>query len=307
MKYLITGGAGFIGSHIAEELINKGIKPQEIIIFDNLSVGKRENVPKDCKLVVKDIKDKDALKKAMKEVDVVFHNAAFVSIRASFGKLRQEVEDNCLGTLNVLETAVQAKVKKFIFASSMAAYGKPRYFPIDEKHPLFPISPYGLSKARGEMYCKIFHETGKIKTVVLRYNNAFGVKQTPSDYVGVTTTFINQALQNKPLTVYGEGKQTRDFVWVKDLARANVLAAFLDVKGTFNIGSGTEISVNEVAEAIMKHTRAKKVYMNAPPGEIPRVKMSIEKAEKLLGYKPQGSIIKMMPELIEWWKKKTKR
>lgn len=304
MKFLITGGAGFIGSHIAEEIMkNKKVQLEDILVFDNLSVGKKENVPKGCKFIKGDIRNKAELEKAMKDVDMVFHNAAFVSIRASFDKIREELETNTYGTLNVIEACAKNNVKKIIFASSMAVYGKPNYLPIDEKHSAVPISPYGLSKLRGEMYCNIFRKTG-LKAVMLRYFNVFGVRQTPSDYVGVTTIFINQALNKKPLTICGDGKQTRDFVWVNDVAKVNILAAFSDKEGIYNIGSGTETSINEVADAIISTLGGKKVYIDRPAGEVDRTLADISKAKKEIGFKPTATIIEKIPEIIEWWKEK---
>lgn len=306
MKFLITGGAGFIGSHIAEELLKS--KKGEVIVFDNLSVGKKSNIPKGCKFIKGDIRNPKDILKASRAVDVIFHDAAFVSIRASFDKLKHEVDNNVYGTLNVLEAAAKNKVKKFVFASSMAVYGEPSSLPVKEDGPVKPTSPYGFSKLEGELYCKIFQDKHGIDTTVLRYFNTFGIKQTPSDYVGVTTTFINQALNKKDLTIFGDGKQTRDFVWVKDIARANVLAAFSKKsKGEiFNIASGKDIAINDIANAINKFTKTKKAYIAKPGGEISKIKASISKAEKVLGYKPEGDLLKMLPTLIEWWRNQIK-
>lgn len=304
MKFLITGGAGFVGSYIAEELINsRKAEAQDIVIFDNLSVGKEENIPKGCRLIKGDVRNKNEIEKAMKNIDIVFHNAAFVSIRASFDNLQEELETNCLGTLNVLESCAKNNAQKIIFASSMAVYGEPKYLPIDENHPAAPLSPYGLSKLRGEMYCNAFRKAG-VKAVILRYFNVFGTRQTPSDYVGVTTIFINQALQNKPLTILGDGSQTRDFVWVRDVAKANVLAAFSDAEGIFNIASGKEHSINEIADAIISRLGGKKACKEKVFGEVARALGDISKAKKELGFSPQGDILEKIPEIIDWWKEK---
>jgi len=300
MKFLITGGAGFIGSHIAEELINKG----EVVVFDNLSVGKKEFVPDGCSFIKGDIKNKEEISNAMKGVDIVFHNAAFVSIRGSFEKIREVLENNFLGTLNVFESAKDNNVGKIIFASSMDVYGEPQHLPVDENHPLNTKSLYGLGKITGEMLCKTFEEKYGIKCTALRYFNTYGIRQTPSPYVGVITTFIVQALGKKPLTVHGDGNQTRDYVWVKDVARANVLAAFSKESGVFNIGSGEEMSVNQIADLIIISLDGEKVYLENPLGEIKRMRADISRAKRLLDYNPKGRLVEILPDLIEWWQNK---
>lgn len=302
MKFLVTGGAGFIGSHIAEELVRAG--KGEVIVFDDLSVGKAENIPAGCTFIEGDVRQKKALVKAMKDVDVVFHNAAFVSIRGSFERLREELDINCVGTLNVLEAAVERGVKKVIFASSMAVYGEPRYLPVDDEHPLNPVSPYGLSKVRGEQYCKIFGEKYGLSTVALRYFNTYGLRQSPSPYVGVITTFINQAIKGEPLTIFGDGNQTRDFVWVKDVAQANILAAFSNVSGVFNVGSGDETSILMLADLIAKYLGSRKTNLEKPPGEVSRIFADISRARELLNYEPQGELQELLPTLIKRWSEK---
>lgn len=299
-KAIITGGAGFIGSAIASRLINSG---KEVVVYDNLSVGKKENIPENCKFIKGDLKNKKLLKHAMKDCDVLFHDAAFVSIRGSFLKLRKEINSNCLGTLNAFESALNSGIKKIVFASSMAVYGHPKYLPVDEQHPLTANSPYGLSKIRGEQYCRIFEEEYGIKTVSLRYFNTYGVKQTPSQYVGVTTIFITNVLKGKPMIIFGDGSQTRDFVWVEDVAQANLLAAESDISNeVFNVGSGQRISVNEIANMIKNTIGGQINYGKKPYGEIEHIAADISKIKSLLGYKPKGKFKEILPSIINWYK-----
>jgi len=297
---MVTGGCGFIGSHIVEKILEEG---KEVIVFDDLSVGKKNNISHSTEFIQGDIKDTKALKGAMQDVDVVFHNAAFVSIRGSFEKIRKDIETNCLGTLNVLEAASDAGVKKLIFASSMAVYGEPKNLPVAENHPLKPVSPYGYSKMIGEHYCKIFEEQRGLKTLCLRYFNAYGIRQTPSDYVGVATIFINNVLTGKPMKIFGDGNQTRDFVWVKDIANANILAADSNVSNeSINVASGSEISINQLAIVIKSNLGGTIKFAPRVPGEITRIVADINKAKKVLGFLPEGNFQKQLPGIIEWWK-----
>ncbi|MEE9322963.1 MAG: NAD-dependent epimerase/dehydratase family protein [Candidatus Aenigmarchaeota archaeon] len=300
MKFLVTGGAGFIGSHIAEKLKDRG----DVTIFDNMSVGKEENVPGECEIIKGDIRNGNDISRAMKGVDMVFHNAAFVSIRGSFKKIKDDIDTNCTGTLNVLNAAVQAGAKKVIFASSMAVYGEPENVKAKENDRAVPISPYGMSKLRGEMYCRLLKEEYGIEYSILRYFNTYGTKQTPSPYVGVMTTFINQAIEKKPLTVFGDGNQTRDFVWVEDVADANILTAFSKKTGTYNIGSGKEVSVNCIADKIIEVLGGGKIFNEKPRGEVERICADITNVKKDLNFEPKGDVLEKIPQIIDWWKSK---
>jgi UDP-glucose 4-epimerase len=301
-KAFITGGAGFIGSHIAEKLLNSGKK---VVIFDNLSVGSIDNIPKGAEFIKGDILNQKELENAMKGCDTVFHDAAFVSIRGSFDKLRHEINSNILGTLNVFEAAVNTGVKKLIYASSMAVYGHPQNIITKESDLTLPNSFYGFSKLRGEEYAKFFEKEHGLKTVCLRYFNTYGEKQTPSPYVGVTTIFINNVLNNKPMIVYGDGNQTRDFVWVKDIAQANYLAAESNVSNEiFNVGSGKSLSIIEIAKLIQERMGGKIEFGPVPKGEIRNITADISKIKEKLNFKPKGEFNKELDNIIKWWKNK---
>ncbi|HUW55740.1 MAG TPA: NAD-dependent epimerase/dehydratase family protein [Planctomycetota bacterium] len=302
MRCLVTGGAGFIGSHIVELLLED--PGNEVVVVDNLMTGSRDNVSGGCTFIQADICSRSALREAMKDVDVVFHNAAFVSIRGSFAGLHNELYTNCLGTLAVFEEAARARVRKVIFASSMAVYGEALLVTVAEESPTLPLSPYGLSKLRGEMVLRTLAGRCGFEHVILRYFNTYGTRQTPSDYVGVMTTFIRRALLGEPITVYGDGRQTRDFVHVRDVAQANLLAMKSGVTGTFNIGSGHELSINQLADMVLEMVGGAKFYEPAPPGEILCIRADIRRARDVLGYNPRGDIRVVLGELVDWWEQK---
>jgi len=301
MKFVVTGGAGFIGSHIARRLIE--LDCGEVFVIDDLSVGKRANVPPGARFRLGDIRHGNSFEHVLEAADIVFHNAAFVSIRGSFERIRHDLEVNDLGTLNVLEACRDRGVGKVVFASSMAVYGAPESCPVSETSRPVPVSAYGFSKLKGEFYCEHFGKRSGLKTVILRYFNTYGVGQTPSEYVGVITTFVNQALTGRPLTVFGDGRQTRDFVFVEDVARANIEAGFRDVEGVFNVASGLEVSVDAVADYVLDEVGAgKKVYVDAPPGEVERMVADIGRAKELLGLRPETNLKERISEIAGWWK-----
>jgi UDP-glucose 4-epimerase len=302
MRYLVTGGAGFIGSHIVRRL---GIEPNaEVVVLDNLSVGSRQNIPSSCRLVEGDINDDDTLGRALDGVEVVLHLAAFVSIRGSFERPEADLRDNCQGMLSVFRKAGECGVRRVVFASSMGVYGEPERLPVAEEDPAAPASPYGLSKLRGEMYGKALSAKYGYSFIALRYFNTYGAGQTPSDYVGVLTAFINMALDGRPLTIYGDGEQTRDLVWVEDVAEASVLAARSEAEGTFNIGSGAEISINQVARMVQECVGASATHVAAPPGEIRRMCADISRALSLLGYNPRGALAEQLPSIVDYWRRR---
>lgn len=282
-----------MGHHLANRLNKK----HDVIVYDDLSTGKQERLDEGIEFVKGDITEIATLSKAMNNCDIVFHEAAFVSVRGSFDKLYEEARTNVIGTLNVFKTAKKYGVKKVIQASSMAVYGVPQELPVTEETPTHPISPYGNSKLRAELYADVFSEYFPV--VSLRYSNIYGEGQTPNSYVGVITTFIDKVLNNKPMTIFGSGLQTRDFVWVDDIVQANIKAMKKGVKGVYSIGAGKEYSVFNLAEMIQKEIGGEINFGKPAPGDIDRIYYDIKKATKELEFTPKGKLEDILPKIIE--------
>ena len=305
MKYkkaLVTGGAGFIGSHIVDRLVEMGI---EVVVIDNLSMGLRENVSKKAELIVADILDYDVLKKAMRNVDVVFHDAAKVSIRNSFGTFYDDVNVNVMGTINVLKAMAENNVKKIVYASSMAVYGK-NTLPIPETGILEPISPYGIGKLASEKYCLLMGKFYNFDVVCLRYFNTFGPRQTFTPYVGVITIFINRLFKNKSPIVFGDGKQTRDFIYVDDIVEANILSIQKEIKSeVLNVGTGKGTTVNDVASLLISklNPEIKLEYDSPQTGEPADSIADTTKAKKLIRFESRFKLENKVGEVIDWIKK----
>jgi UDP-glucose 4-epimerase len=243
---LVTGGAGFIGSHIADALVPEN----DVTILDNLASGHRKNVPEDAELIVGDVRNDDHRTAAMEGVDIVFHEAAIVSVARSVEAPLETNRTNADATLCLLEDARREDARA-ILASSAAIYGHPDAVPVAESHPKRPTSPYGMSKLVADHYARVYADLYGLPTVALRYFNAYGPRQPDGDYSGVIGTFVEQARSDVPLTVNGDGEQTRDFVHVTDIVRANVQAATTDATGeAYNVGTGTAVTIGELAERI---------------------------------------------------------
>ncbi len=299
-KALVTGGAGFIGSHIVRRLIQSGIRT---VVLDDLSMGKREHVSEQAELIIGSVCDSNTVQRALSEVDVVFHLAARVSIRDSFRGFVQDVENNVMGTVNLLRCIEGSPVKKLIFASSMATYGNAKYLPINEEHPLDPTSPYGISKLASEKYVLRFCQYLGIDSVILRYFNTYGAGQTFTPYVGVITIFIQKLLHGEPLPIFGDGRQVRDFVSVDDVAEATILALTYVGKGRiFNVGTGIGTAVNSLADMLKRALGASNQIEYLPPqlGETTDSIADITLAKEALGFTPRWSIQEKLPEIIEW-------
>jgi UDP-glucose 4-epimerase len=293
MKLFVTGGAGFIGSHLADKLIELG---HDVIVIDNLMLGKKKFINKKAKFFKVDIRDLRELKKIFKNAEAVFHLAADPRLPVSIEDPIGTHEINVTGTLNVLLAAKESGVKKVIFSSSCAVYGDQK-LPIKEDSKLNPSSPYGLHKLMGENYCKLFSELFDLETVCLRYFNVFGPRKLATgSYPMVIPIFLRQRAEGKKLTIVGDGKQTRDYVHVSDVVEANILAWQSNVKNgeTINVGSGNQTSVNDIAEIIGGPT------INLPHriGEMRFIQADIKLAKKILGWRPKISLEEGVRKLI---------
>lgn len=295
-KALVTGGAGFIGSHLVGRLMEDDF---EVVVLDNLFTGSLNNIREyfgspHLHLIRGDIRKKTDVRKAVKDVDYVFHLAAIANIDLSLKKPKLVNDVNVNGTLNLLEECLNSNVEKFIFASSCAVYGEPAYIPIDENHPVNPLSPYGASKAAAEHYCKVFYSAYGLKTVILRLFNVYGPRQERSPYCGVIAKFINVLRNGKAPIIFGDGEQTRDFIYISDVVSALMLA--LKNKSCsgmiFNIGSGLETSINEVADKLIKMfgLDVKPIHINARVEDIRRSCANINRAMNILGFKVNVSL-----------------
>ena len=291
-RALVTGGAGFIGSHLCEELVKAGL---EVVVIDNLSTGKRENVPDGVSLIVGDVLDAHLVDKIISQgVDIIFHEAAIVTIRGSVTNFYGDAMTNIMGTLNVLQAALKNNVKKLIYASSMAVYSdNPQCIPVSEDFNKRPISPYGLAKLTSENYLEMMSTSNNIDIVCLRYFNTYGERQTITPYVGVITIFVNKLLKNETPVIFGDGNQARDFVYVKDIVQANVKAMWSDVHwGIYNVGTGVETSVNDIASILSNKINSGIIpmYEKERAEELKYSVADISSIKAQLGYIPQYDI-----------------
>jgi UDP-glucose 4-epimerase len=281
-RILITGGAGFVGSHLAERLV----PDNEVRVIDDLSAGRREHVPDDAELIVDDVRNEDALERAMAEVDVVFHEAAEISVAESVDRPAETHHVNVDGTLRVLERAREEDAR-VVVASSAAVYGHPETLPIAEGAPKSPTSPYGIDKLAVDHYTRRYHDLYGLDSVALRYFNIYGPRQGAGDYSGVIDAFFEQAEAGGPITVHGDGSQTRDFVHVDDVVDANFLAATTDHVGeAFNVGTGTETSVERLAELVREVTDPDVEITHTDPreGDIDRSRPDVSRAREKMGF-----------------------
>lgn len=297
-RALVTGGAGFIGRHVVHELLADG---WQVTVLDDLSMGRAEHVPPAATLVIGDVRAPQQVAEAARGADVILHLAAVVSVRASVQHFYRDAEVNLMGTLNVLRAAVKQGAERVIFASSMAVYAdSPAPVPIDETYTTAPFSPYGIAKLAGEQYTLLLGRQLGFDGVVLRYFNTYGPGQTFTPYVGVITIFVHRLLAGQPPVIFGDGEQKRDFVHVRDVARATKLALQAPPGEVFNVGTGRATSVNQIARMLIERLapHVQPEYAPPQPGELRYSIADINKARRLLGYEPAYRLEESLDEVI---------
>ena len=306
MRALVTGGAGFIGSHIVEELLRSGAS---VRVLDNFSSGKHENFETfqgDLEIQAGDLRDAEAIKAATHDVELVFHLAAFISVPQSLLEPENCFATNVTGTATLLEAARQAGVRKVVLSSSAAVYGNTDKFPTNEQTPLMPLSPYALSKQVNELYARLYTRTFNLPVTALRYFNVYGPRQNPnSAYAAAISIFAQQLVSGEPITIFGDGKQSRDFIFVKDVVRANLQAAESDACGeVFNICSGQETTLLDLLEELSELSpRQPEVHFEAPrPGDIYRSIGNPEKAATTFGFRAGTSMANGLAQTVAWMK-----
>lgn len=299
---LVTGGAGFIGSHIVGRLIENGDK---VVVVDNLSTGKSEYLNKKAIFYNVDIVD-DKLSEVFEaeKPDCVIHHAAQIDVQRSIKEPRVDSRINVSGTINILESCKEYGVKKIIYASSAAVYGEPQYLGIDEDHIVAPISYYGISKHTPEHYIKVYSNLYGIKYTILRYSNAYGIRQDPRGEGGVISIFIDKILKGNRPIIFGTGEQTRDFMYVDDIVEANILSIDRGDNEIFNIGTGVKTSINDLYNSMKEIACSgiQPVHKKAREGDILDSYFNISKAKKMLGWSPKYSLEDGLKKTIHFYK-----
>jgi len=307
---LVTGGAGFIGSHLVEVMVKRGVKTR---VLDNFSTGKRENlagVEGQVEIVQGDIRDYQTVRSATEGIDIVFHQAALASVTESINDPKLSNEVNLDGTLNVLLAAKDSGVQKLVYAGSSSAYGDAEALPKVETMRESPISPYSVNKLAGEKYCAVFSKVHGLQTVVLRYFNVFGPRQDPGSlYSGVISLFITKILNGERPVIYGDGEQTRDFVYVENVVMANIFASVSKVGGgeVFNVASGETISIYELLGMVQELTGVhdvKPIFREMRKGDVRHSLADVGKAQQAFGYWPVVGMREGLGRTIEWYKEK---
>lgn len=290
---LVTGGAGFIASHIVDKLAPEN----NVFVLDNLFTGQMSNLErvKDrITFVEGDIRDRETVNEVVSRVDYIFHLAAHVGNIRSLKDPYFDMEVNVVGMINLLEACRKSEVKRLVYSSSGAIFGEAKYLPIDEDHPLNPESPYAVSKLAAEKYAFAYHKVYGIPTVTVRYFNAYGPRQDSSEYANAVSIFLSLTKEGKPVTIFGNGEQTRDFIFIDDIIRANILAATRPAAAgeIFNISSGEVHDIKQLIDLIAKVSGKEVLFSHADfrAGEVRHSKANIDKARKLLGFGPQTDL-----------------
>lgn len=310
MKILITGGAGFIGSHLSEKYTIEG---HTVLCLDNFMNSNLGNIRsllnyRNFKLVNGDVRDFDLLEKIVRDVDVIIHLAAQIHVDRSILEPKLTYDVNIFGTLNIMELARRYDINKVIHTSTSEVYGSAQYVPMDENHPLDAPHPYGASKIAADRMCNAYIQTYGVNICVMRPFNTFGPRQKDTGYGGVISLFLKRSLNDAPPIIYGDGVQTRDYTYVKDLVRAYDLVLKYDkpIREPINFGTGREIRIIDLAHRIIelcdKKGRIKPVHVAPRPGEVRRLIADYSKAKKLLGWEPEYTFEKGLIEFIKWYK-----
>lgn len=301
-KALVTGGAGFIGSHVAQLLAEDGY---DVVVLDNLATGYRENLEglKHVRLVEADVRDASVIDQLTDGAEVIFHLAASVGNTRSIENPLYDSDVNVLGTLRVLEAARRARVRKVVSSSSAAIFGELKHLPIREDHPCEPDTPYGVSKLAEEKHCLAYAKLYELEAICLRYFNVYGLNQRYDAYGNVIPIFAHSLLRGNPLTIYGDGEQTRDFVNVRDVARANILAAQTrGLSGAFNVASGDALTINQLVELMRQAIGTDVTVEYGPPrkGDVRHSRADISAARIAFGYAPGLKLAEGLAEYIDW-------
>jgi nucleoside-diphosphate-sugar epimerase len=305
---LVTGGAGFIGSHIVDRLLRENFY---VKVIDDLSTGRLDNIKthsddKNLLFVRGDIRDSETVRKALRDTDVVFHEAAFIGGPQSIERPMFTNTVNVDGTLNLLEASRESEIECFVLASSASVYGEQKVMPIKENVALHPSSPYAVSKRATELYAEFYYKTFGLETVCLRYFNVYGPRQPCGPYAAAITAFVDSLLHEKPPIIYGDGEQTRDFINVKDVVEANMLAAKKKCAGEiFNVASGSRVTINGLVkdlQVVMDKNHVKPSYAGRRPLDVYHSCGDIGKAREILGFEPKVTIRQGLIELVDYYK-----
>ena len=300
MKVLVIGGAGFIGSNIVDELIKQGYKTH---VVDNLSSGRSEFVHPEAEFhLINILEDKMDSLFARIRPDAVIHLAAQINVQKSIENSALDAEVNILGTLKIVELCKKYGCK-LIYSSSAAVYGNPVYLPVDERHPVKPLSNYGISKYTPEMYISLYSQQYDLDYTILRYANVYGARQDAAGEGGVVSIFIKKMLNNESPVIFGNGEQTRDFIYVEDVAAANIAALEKDCRGVFNISSNHELTINSLVEEINRllNTKLAPIHKKFRTGDILHSCLNNQLAQKKLGWEPKFSLKEGLKKTIDSW------